>query len=163
MNKIRTCITPEKQFVYGIHKPSYRVCNLRAGQKIERLGAIKGSDDEPALDNRGNYPDGTLAIDQADWIFEISNPLPFRGTTFIDQEWAEASAADSRRISLPIKEPVSLTTTLQQEGVAATLFSKLPSPVLLALATCSTDPHDLIQLAELSCRIEKDAVGMPRR
>ncbi len=161
MNKLRTCITPEKQFVYGIHKPSYTVCNLRAGKKIERLGAIKGSDDEPALDNSGNFPDGTLSIGKADWIFEIPNPFPFRGTTFIDQEWADASAADYRRISLPAKEQASLTQTLQEAGVSSTLFGKLPAAVLLALATCSTDPRDLIQLAELSCQIEKDAAGLP--
>ena len=161
MNKLRTCITPEKQFVYGIHKPSYTVCNLRAGKKIERLGAIKGRDDEQVLDNRGNYPDGTLAIGKADWIFEIPNPFSFRGTTFIDQEWADASAADYRRISLPAKEQTSLTQTLQAAGVSSTLFSKLPSAVLLALATCSTDPFDLIQLAELTCQIEKDPTGVP--
>jgi hypothetical protein len=160
MNKLRTCVTPEKHFVYGIHKPSYTVSNLRGGKKIERLGAIKGSEVEPALDNRGNYPDGTLTIGKADWIFEIPNPFPFRGTTFIDQEWADAGAVDYRRISLPAKEQTSLTQTLQEAGVASTLFSKLPSAVLLALATCSTDPRDLIQLAELSCKIEKDLTGV---
>jgi hypothetical protein len=161
MNKLRTCVTPEKHFVYGIHKPSYTVSNLRAGKKIERLGAIKGSDDELALDNSANFPDGTLTIGKADWIFEIPNPFPFRGTTFIDQEWADASAADYRRISLPVKEQTSLTQTLQEAGVSSTLFGKLPSAVLLALATCSTDPRDLIQLAEHSCRIEKDTAGLP--
>ena len=161
MNKLRTCVTPEKRFVYGIHKPSYTVSNLRAGKKIERLGAIKGSDDELALDNSANFPDGTLTIGKADWIFEIPNPFPFRGTTFIDQEWADASAADYRRISLPVKEQTSLTQTLQEAGVSSTLFGKLPSAVLLALATCSTDPRDLIQLAEHSCRIEKDTAGLP--
>ncbi len=162
MKQLRTCVTPEKQFLYGIHKPSYSVCNLRAGKKVERLGAIVGvPDGESAHDNRDNYPDGTLAIGKADWIFEIPNPFSFRGTTFINQEWADASAADYRRISLPAKEQTSLTQTLQEAGVSSTLFSKLPSAVLLALATCSTDPLDLIQLAELSCQIEKDAVGTP--
>ncbi|MCX5871582.1 MAG: hypothetical protein NTY00_13355 [Deltaproteobacteria bacterium] len=162
MNKLRTCVTPEKQFLYGIHKPSYSVCNLRAGKKVERLGTLAGvPDGESGHDNRDNYPDGTLAIGRADWIFEIPNPFSFRGTTFIDQEWADASAADYRRISLPAKEQTSLTRTLQEAGVSSTLFSKLPAAVLLALATCSTDPQDLVQLAELSCQIEKDANGVP--
>ena len=47
-----------------------------------------------------------------------------------------------------------MTQTLHQAGVADTVLSKLPAP-LRALATCSTDPQDLIQLAELSCGIEK--------
>jgi hypothetical protein len=162
MKQLRTCVTPDKRFLYGIHKPSYSVCNLRPGKKVERLGTLVGAPDgESGHDNRDNYPDGTLAIGKADWIFEIPNPFPFRGTTFIDQEWAEASAADYRRISLPVKEQTSLTRTLQEAGVSATLFNKLPSAVLLALATCSTDPQDLVQLAELSCQIEKDAGGVP--
>lgn len=161
MSKLRTCVTPEKQFLYGIHKPSYTVCNLRAGKKVERLGPIIGSDVRWEQDNRGNFPDGSLSIGKADWIFEIPNPFPFRGTTFIDQEWAEASATDYRRIGLPENEQTSLTQTLKQAGVSAALFRQLPSPVLLALATCSTDPQDLIQLAELSCEIEKNTDGVP--
>ncbi len=162
MKKFRTCVTPEMRFLYGIHKPSYTVCNLRDGKKIERLGSIADAiGSEAAQDNRDNYPDGTLAIGEADWIFEIPNPFPFRGTTFIDQEWAEASAADYRRISLPAKEQVSLTQTLKGAGVQSTLFSQLPTALLLSLATCSTDPLDLVQLAELSCQMEKDPTGAP--
>ena len=162
MNKFRTCVTPSQQFLYGVHKPSYTVSNLRGSKKVERLGTIVGAvAGESGQDNRDNFPDGTLAIPRADWIFEIPNPFPFRGTTFIDQEWADASAADTRRISLPAREQVSLTRILKQAGVSSSLFSNLPSPVLLALATCSTDPRDLIALAELSCQIEKDALGVP--
>jgi len=158
MNKIRTCVTPNNHFLYGIHKPAYAVCNLRDHKKIERLGTIDG---QSALDNQTNFPDGPLSIAKADWIFEIPNPFPFKGTTFIDQEWADACAADYRRIRLPEKEQTSLTKTLKEAGVSASLFSRMPSEVLLALATCSTDPQDLIQLAELSCHIEKDAGGVP--
>jgi len=159
MNTIRTCVTPDKRFLYGIHKPAYAVCNLRDHKKIERLGTIDG---QSVVDNQANFPDGALSIDKADWIFEIPNPFPFKGTTFIDQEWADACAADYRRIRLPEKEQTSLTQTLKQAGVvSASLFSQLPSTLLLALATCSTDPQDLIQLAELSCHIEKDAAGLP--
>jgi hypothetical protein len=158
MNRIRTCVTPDRLFVYGLHKPAYRVCNLRAAKVVERLGALDGL---TALDNQGNYPDGPLSIGKADWIFEIPNPFPFRGTTFIDQEWAEASAADFRRMGLPRGDQVSMSETLGKAGVAVSLISQLPAPILLALATCSTDPRDLVQLAELSCDIEKDEAGVP--
>ncbi len=162
MNKFRTCVTSQQQFIYGIHKPSYTVCNLRAGKKVERLGAITGAvEGKSERDNSDNFPDGTLSIPNADWIFEIPNPFPFRGTTFIDQEWADANAADYRRISLPANEHTSLTETLKDAGAQASLFSKLPAALLLALATCSTDPQDLVQLAELSCQIEKDTSGVP--
>lgn len=158
MNTIRTCVTPDKRFLYGLHKPAYAVCNLRDQKKIEDLGTIDG---QSAVDNQTNFPDGPLFIDKADWIFEIPNPFPFKGTTFIDQEWADACAADFRRIRVPEKEQTSLTQTLKEAGVSASLFSQLPPAVLLALATCSTDPQDLIQLAELSCHIEKDSGGVP--
>ncbi|MBW6521751.1 MAG: hypothetical protein K0A99_12220 [Desulfoarculaceae bacterium] len=162
MKKLRTCITPQQQFLYGIHKPSYTVCNLRAGKKVERLGAIVGAiEGESERNNGDNFPDGTLTIPKADWIFEIPNPFSFRGTTFIDQEWADASAADYRRISLPVKEQISLTENLKEAGVQISLFSKLPSALLLALATCSTDPRDLIHLAELCCQLETDSTGVP--
>ena len=35
---MRTCVTPEGAFVYGIHKPAYRVRNLRSRTRIENLG-----------------------------------------------------------------------------------------------------------------------------
>jgi hypothetical protein len=162
MKKIRSCVSPHNHFIYGIHKPSYTVSNLRGSKNVERLGSITGAlEGEPELDNRDNYPDGTLSIDKADWIFEIPNPFPFRGTTFIDQEWADASASDYGRISLPAREQVSLSRILKNSGVQSTLFSQLPAVVLLTLATCSTDPEDLIQLAELCCQIEKDTIGVP--
>lgn len=155
---IRTCVTPDKQFVYGLHKPAYTARNLRERKKIQRLGTLDGGS---PLDNEGNFPDGDLVIDQADWIFEIHNPLSFRGTTFIDREWADAVAADYDRIRLPKREQASLTQALKQAGASTALFARLPWPLLLALATCSTDPQDLIRLAELSCDIEKDASGAP--
>jgi len=158
MNMIRTCVTPDKFFLYGLHKPAYTVCNLRAGKNVVRLGTIDG---ESALENHVNFPDCSLNIGKADWIFEIPNPFPFKGTTFIDQEWAEASAMDYRRIRLPDYEQTSMSDTLKNAGVATSFFSQLPSAVLLSLATCSTDPQDLIQLAEMSCVIEKDEAGLP--
>jgi hypothetical protein len=158
MKGLRTCVTPEKQFRYGLHKPAYSVANLRENRNISRLGVVK---DGAELLNQGNFPDGTLEIDKADWIYEIPNPLPFRGTTFIDQEWADAVALDPGRIGLPDGVPCSFSATLEQRGIAAELMGEMPQPVLLALATCSTDPRDLVCLAELSCHIEKDAAGVP--
>ncbi len=162
MNKIRTCVTPKQQFLYGIHRPSYTVSNIRDNKKVEHLGTSADAvDNQLALDNRHNFPDGPLTISKADRIFEIPNPLPFRGTTFINQEWADASAVNIHRFSLPRKEQISLSLILQQAGISSSLISKLPSAVLLALATCSTDPQDLIALAELSCQIERDGAANP--
>lgn len=155
---IRTCITPEKQFIYGIHKPSYTVKNLRGKTKRDTLGRFDSG--EP-YSNTTNYPDGNLQVEKAVWIFEIPNPLSFRGSTFIDKEWADNSARNPERISLAQKEELSLSNLLQKEHISKDLIKKLPSPLLLSLATTSTDPSDLIQLAELSCSIEKDENDVP--
>ena len=153
---MRTCISPEGMFVYGIHKPSYTVRNLRSRTKVEKLGC-----DEQGLpvDNSVNYPQGIVEVPEADWIYEIANPFPFRGTTYIGRDWADRSAADYGRIMLVAPGEVSLTGTLAAQGIGSELLKSLPRPVMLSLATTSTDPKDLTVLAELSCSFEKDRTG----
>ena len=156
--KLRTAVRPTHSFVYGIHKPAYEVANQRERKRIEELGQTASG---APLDNQRNFPDGPLCVSEADWIFEIPNPLPFRGTTFIDKEWADASADKPQRMRLQQREPLSLSTLLSEEQVPLTLLNKLPRPLLLALATGSTDPDDLIRLAELACCLRKDSTGAP--
>lgn len=156
MNRIRTCVSPEGMFIYGIHKPHYTVASMRRDTAIAALGHLE---DGIPVNNRRNYPPGRIEVTNADWIFEIANPFPFRGVTYIDKEWADASARDSSRIALPRPAPVSMCRTLADAGVELDLFASMPEPVLLALATCSTDPEDLTRLAHLSCVIESDENG----
>ena len=68
---IRTCVTPEKQFIYGIHKPAYTVENLRDVEKVESLGHLQSG--EP-FSNQANFPRGEVKVEKADWIFEIPAP-----------------------------------------------------------------------------------------
>ncbi len=154
MKRLQTCIFPGGRFQYGIHKPAYTTTNLRPSTKLELLGLTENN--EP-VDNERNYPPGDVKVTGADWIFEIPNPFPFMGRTYIDKEWADASADNPDRIRIPKPDPVSLSKTLQKSDGADLLFERLPDPLLLALATCSTDPQDLTKLAELSCEIIKDA------
>ncbi len=147
---MRTCIAPPGIFRYGIHKPSYTVANLRQNTRLAELG--RSADGIP-VDNRRNFPSGEVRVDGADWIFEIPNPLPFKGSTYIDKEWADASAADLSRIRLPQPPQVSLSTTLRHAGASSGLLAALPRPLLLALATTSTDPQDLTLLAHSCCRL----------
>ncbi|MDP3481368.1 MAG: hypothetical protein Q8R88_16495 [Desulfoprunum sp.] len=158
MQRIRTCVSPEGTFRYGIHKPSYTVANLRQDSPVQVLGCNEQG--ETVL-NSPNFPAGDLTVIGADWIFEIANPLPFKGTTFIDKEWADASARDYAGIRIAPAQEVSLTRTLAATGTDAGLIERLPEPLLLALATTSTDPQDLIRLAEMSCALEKDVAGRP--
>lgn len=156
MNHLRTCVTPEGTFRYGIHKPSYTVANLRQNSRIQVLGSDEKG--EP-VDNAANFPPDEVVVHGADWIFEIANPLPFKGTTYIDKEWADASAGNPGRIRIASPPEVSLNQTLAAAGIDPGLIEQLPEPLLLALATTSTDPADLIRLAEISCDIVKDAAG----
>jgi len=150
MKQINTCVRPKGTFQYGLHKPSYSVTNLRQHTRLTCLGQTRNG---TQMFNAHNFPEDHIEVGQSDWIFEIPNPFPFKGRTFIDKEWADASASDPDKIRIPEPDNVSLTTTLKKEGIDKSLFAKLPSPLQLALATCSTDPEDLKVLAELSCEI----------
>lgn len=155
---IRTCVTPQKKFIYGIHKPEYTVANLRSHTQIEPLGSTESG---RPYSNQKNFPKGNLKVTHADWIYEIPNPFSFRGSTFIDKEWADTSASNPQAICLPKKETLSLSKLILKEQLPATLFEKLPAPILLALATVSTDRDDLIKLAKICCQFETDEKGLP--
>lgn len=148
MKRLRTCITPAGIFQYGIHKPAYRVTNLRQRTRLAPLGRTAAG---VPVDNRGNFPAEDLGVDNADWIYEIPNPFPFKGSTYIDKEWADASARNPERIRLAPPAEVSFHSCLELAGIDRGFYAHLPEPVLLALATCCTDPRDLTSLAELSC------------
>lgn len=156
MKHIRSSVTPEGKFVYGIHKPRYTVTNLRNNTRIQSLGHMDGSTE---VDNARNFPADDVKVTNADWIFEIPNPLPFKGVTYIDKEWADANARDYNRIRIKASEPVSFSTLLETTNSDKSLLKQLPEPMQLALATCSTDPEDLKTLAEISCEIEKNDKG----
>ena len=158
MKRIQTTITPDGKFYYGIHKPSYSVQNQRQDTVLQNLGHdMQGN----PVDNKRNSPDDTVEVENGDWVFEIPNPFPFKGRTYINKAWADSSAGNPEKIRLPAPEPVSLTQTLKKCSLKDTLFEHLPPPLLLALATCSTDPEDLVRLAELSSEIEKNDTGIP--
>jgi len=150
----RSCVHPSGQFIYGLHKPAYKVTNLRENAFIAPLGAF--ADGSPYL-NTANFPEAEIEVDGADWIYEIANPFPFRGATFICRSWAKGKAADPALISLPAPPPTSMHQSLQNIAPSTgneemeKKFRELPQTVLLALAATSTDPDDLVLLARISC------------
>ncbi len=158
MIRIRSCVSPEGFFIYGIHKPNYTVTSMRQETRISTLGHL---DSGKTVDNSRNFPQSSLKVDDADWIFEIPNPFPFKGVTYIDKEWADTSANNYDRIRIADQEPMSFSEVLDEANVSSSFVEKLPAPMLLALATCSTDPADIVKLAEMSCDIEKNGEGVP--
>ncbi len=155
-SRIISCVQPGGKFVYGIHKPQFSVKNLRDSKQLALLGEFN---DMP-VDNSANFPDGDITVPSANWVYEIANPLPFRGRTFIGKKWADANAHDISRIHLPKPQEVSLTDVLQKTGNTPQLLSALPAPLQLALATTSTDSRDLIALAQASCELINRKEGL---
>lgn len=155
---MRTCITPEGEFRFGVHRPSYIAANLRAGDSLDILGRTESGEE---VANQRNFPAGDVQVDRAAVIYEIPNAFPFRGTTYIDSSWADAKARDPLSIALPAPEITSmhhaLDAILKAAGSSApsvdkvAIFGALPQSVLLALAATSTDPDDLRILAARSC------------
>jgi hypothetical protein len=155
---LRTCVAPDGQFLYSLHRPAFSVENLRASDAIATLGHRK---DGTAVKNQANFPLQAVREPKADWIFEISNPFPFRGTTYIGKSWADAKAKDPSAIRLPAPAPVSVSKNLARFLSSAklpathldALWAALPRPLQLAAATTSTDPDDLMRLAQMCCRL----------
>lgn len=153
---LRTCVAPDGQFIFGIHRPDYQVANFREKDFITPLGkAGKGVE----VLNEKNFPSADLRVAKGEWIYEIPNPFPFRGTTFICKSWADAGADNPARISLAEPRPVSMADSLaaltgkkipSPEELEKN-FRLLPEPLLLTLASSSTDPRDLTVLAKISC------------
>ena len=164
--KLRTCVTPDGKFIYGIHKPSFRVANMRQEVFLQSLGL---DDEDNPIENTANFPAGEVEELQGEWIYEIPNPLPFRGVTYISKSWADTRAADPLAIRLPVPVPTSMTGFLEKilhsKGLSRDslneAFADLPETVLLALASISTDPEDLKRLAELSCEFVYDQEENP--
>ena len=159
----RTCVTPQG-FRFAIHKPSFSVFNLRQDDFIQTLGEL----DDHNIDNSRNFPSGTVDVAEGDWIYEIPNPLPFRGATYITKSWGDAKALNPADIKIPKPPAASMTKYLKKWGDAdntkvdlTAMFKDLPQPVLLALAANSTDSNDLIILAQLCCEFVYDQAGVP--
>ena len=156
---LRSSVTPDGRFAVGIHRPSYRVTNLRRSQRPAALG--QGPDGQ-AVRNHTTFPAGDVDVPAAGPIFEIANPFPFRGATYIGKDWADARADHPEGIRLPERPPVSMTNWLGRlfdardeasddhcKKVKAAL-ADLPVTIRLAVATTSTDTVDLEVLAEQS-------------
>ncbi len=157
----RSCVAPSGRFVYGIHKPSYSVRNLRSGEHIQSLGADRES---RPVDNHINFPPGDIEERETEVIYEIPNPFAFRGVTYILKRWAEVKAADPTVIKLPSLQACSFSEFIKEwcGGIAlpenrfTRMLCSLPDALKLALATTSTDPEDLRCLAEQCCDFVRD-------
>jgi hypothetical protein len=143
-----------------VHKPSFTVRNFRQNDFNTALGVLP---DGSTHYNDKNFPEGDVIEPEADWIYEIPNPFPFKGATYIAKRWAEKKAENPSSIFLPQSPSVSFSTFLKNQlGSDSTgeqidkAFADLPEQVLLALAETSTDPDDLVRIARFCCELVRD-------
>lgn len=154
---MRTCVSPEGSFVYGIHAPAFSVKNFRPKDRRMQLGVLA---DNGPLANEANFPEQDVDVPAADKVFEVPNAFAFRGVTYINTRWADENAKDPvSLIRLPESEPVSFGSVLSawqpdsrvSDRQRAQMLGALPGPLKLALAETGTDPEDLMALAGMAC------------
>ncbi len=158
MTHLRSCVGKDGRFMVGIHRPFFEVKNLRKNDYFQNLGELL---DGTILDNRVNFPDQDLYEPKADIIYEINNPFAFRGTTYINSAWADAKSARPETIGIPAPKACSLFENFMQAEKSTNfslkekteLLDLLPHPLRIALAQASTDPEELVLLAQKSCRV----------
>ncbi|MDH4319478.1 MAG: hypothetical protein OEV64_13900 [Desulfobulbaceae bacterium] len=159
--KLRTSVSPDGNFILGLHKPSFVSKNLRSGKTLSILGLLP---DGKQLGNEVNFPDGDIEEKFGKWIYEIPNAFAFRGTTYIDSKWAEEKAENPRSIRLSGHGECSLRTTLAAHVSPENygrILSAFPLPLRYALAAESTDAEELVALAATCARFVWDGEGKP--
>ncbi len=158
---LRTCVTPKGSFRVGIHRPGYRVRNLRDQDFPIPLGTLP---DGTIHDNRANFPPGDVEVEHGTWIYEIANPFSFRGATFIDSGWAEARVNRPELFRVEPPAESSLRASLAgvvDSGQLETLYRNLPQSTRYDLAANSTDREELVLLARISCELLFDRADQP--
>ena len=164
---LRTCVHPDGRFNVAHHRSSFPVTNLRQHRWIQAVGC---HGDAIPVTNHENFPQGPVAADETEGVYEIANPFPFRGATYIGKAWADAKRRDPSAICLPAPPALSMTQWCREHltGDAASAnhcgdwLRTMPEPVQLALAVNSTDPEDLIHLAEAAgAFVHEPETGIP--
>ena len=158
---MRSCVAPGG-FEFLVHRPGYRVVNRRATTKEYHLGVDEGGSE---VTSRINFPAGDIEIEDATVVFEVPNPFPFWGATFILGDSAAARAQDPR---------FSFTPQGREEGAEFDSFfmealkqgklswDQVPRHIKLSLAQNSSDPELLSSLARWCAGFETGQEGKPQ-
>ncbi len=163
----RTCVAPDGSFLAILHSPSFIVKNLRKTDFIASIGRL----DESGLDvdNSINFPSGDVAVRDAEGVYEVPNPFPFWGATYILKFQAERLAGaprfrfrpDGRGDAENSLLRVLLKGECRDDAGRSYGLADLPRPLLLAVVQTSRDPELLEAVAKLSCCFEFDSAGNP--
>ncbi len=144
-------VHPDGIFRVGIHTPSYNVINRRENIYPILLGT---DDNNNQIGNNTNFVQGDVFIEGARTIYEIRNPLPFRGCTYIDSGWAKSRATEPQTICITKINDSSFLTLLQKHFSSADVsqfLNELPPSLQYSLAQNSNDSDELVKLAKSCC------------
>ena len=166
---MKTCVSFAGEFIIGIHESHFTANNFRTNNYISSLGVLPDGTD---IKNKINFPDKTIKEYKSDnIIYEVANPFPFRGVTYINSKWADKNAENPKKICPYINKskPLSFTDTLNkffgEKNLAKKnikdFFKIIPKPLLISLANSSTDTSELIELAKISCSFVFDKNKTP--
>ncbi|NPA95622.1 MAG: hypothetical protein GXO58_09385 [Thermodesulfobacteria bacterium] len=150
---LKTCVHPDGRFLVGLHRPSYEVLNLRESDHIFELGVDENG--KPVRNER-NFPEGDLAFDSAQPIYEIPNAFPFWGTTYILSE--AARRASTRDVPLSFK-PKGNTSFKGWDVLDDVELERVPRPIILAIAQTCRDGELLARLLPLAADFHRDPGG----
>lgn len=164
---LKTCVSKSGCFIFGVHKPAFQAENLREHDAVCLLGNFE---DGTLCNNNINFPEGMVTEENADHIYEIPNAFPFRGTTYIIKSAADRNSENLSGFVLPQKPCLSMSEMLKNwagseltEDKLNDFFCCLPGPLLLTLASNSTDPEDLTRIADYCCKFVRDPeTGRPK-
>ncbi|MBF0204749.1 MAG: hypothetical protein HQK67_10660 [Desulfamplus sp.] len=107
----KSCVSDKGTFIVGIHRPAFDVELFRANSYVDSLGTLS---DGTVIKNQANFPAKRIEEKEADLIYEIPNPFPFRGTTYINSAWADGKVGKPEQICLPPTPDCSLSKMLNQ-------------------------------------------------
>ena len=160
---LKSCVSPQGNFQWGIHKPTYKVKNFRSTTPIDILGH---TDKGAPIKNEQNFPKGDIQVDEAQPIVEIPNPFPFWGATYILTSPADRFAEKQKDFKFSNKHDESedilellATGKLNNPNGEPVKLTDLPRPILLAAAQTSKNITVLTSLAKLACALEFDQQG----
>lgn len=161
-------LEPKGPIYIGLHRPNYFVKNLRKNSNYMKLGTTLDGQD---ITNECNFPDDDVNVDCGEPVFEIKNPFPFYGTTYILKYAADRFKNDPlsfrfkkffdiKKDEDSIFEDI-LEGKIVREGNKTIGLHHFPRHVLLSLAVNSKSPKVLQALSEIACDLIQDSHGIP--
>lgn len=156
LTQLTTCVLPEGIFRVGLHKPCFSVKTLRNTTDIQVLGMLNGL----PVENHVNFPQTDLQFQHTEEVFEIPNPFPFWGATYILKTPADRTAQSPVFTFAPQSEIsdidcefyAHLKRLIQTESVER-VIAFLPRHIWLNLAQNSRDADILAFIASISCEL----------